>query len=402
MFYMKILFFISSLENGGAERAMSNITTHLPAGVEADILVNSVSENDYPTNANIISLGMEPSLNKNWKYQLKALCKRIPKLYSLKKHSHYDACISFIDSANMCNILTGRRYCKTIVSVRTTISQYKSYTYRYIIKPLARILYNRADWVVAVAQGVERDLIENLNVRPVCVKTITNGYDIADIQKMCLLSDGRWAHLLKDAFVYTTSGRYSFEKGQWHLIRAFSKVVSVCGDNVRLVLMGEGAEEGYLREIIRINNLEDKVIVLPHQKNPFSVLHESNVFIMPSMYEGYCNALCEALICGLPCIATDFRSSAREILAPDTPFDYQLQTGIEYAAYGVLTPVCSGTRYKGDEPLEEAEEYLAEAMIAFYKDRELLEGYQNKALVRGKQMDINAKAQEWMDLVSDR
>lgn len=399
---MKILFFISSLENGGAERALSNITTHLPSGVEADILVNSVSDRDYPTNANIISLGMPPSLNKDWKYQLKALFKRIPRLYSLKRKNHYDACISFSDSANTCNIITGRRYCKTIVSVRTTISQYKSCTYRYIIGPIARLLYNRADCVVAVAEGVKSDLIRNLNVKPERVKTITNGYDVADIKRMSLLSGTQNISLLKGFFVYVTSGRYSFEKGQWHLIRAFSKVADVCGNNVRLVLMGQGVEENYLREVVQINNLEDKVIILSHQQNPFCVLHRCNVFVMPSMYEGYCNALCEALVCGLPCIATDFRSSAREILAPDTPFDYQIKEGIEYASYGVLTPVCSGRRYKGNEPLESAEERLADAMIAFYQDKERLKEYQDKALIRGTQMDINVKVQEWLRLVADR
>lgn len=399
---MKILFFISSLENGGAERAMSNITTHLPAGVEADVLVNSVSESDYPTSANIISLGMESSLNKNWKYQLKALCKRIPKLYFLKRHNHYDACISFMDSANVCNIITGKKYCKTIVSVRIKISQDKSWTYQYIVRPLAHLLYNKASYVVAVAEGVKKDLVENLKIEKNRIMTITNGYDIAEIRNKSLNSNNQNVLRIKNSFVFVTSGRYTFQKGQWHLIRAFSKVVSACGDNVRLVLMGQGREEDYLREVIKYNDLGDKVIVLSHQQNPFCILHQSDVFVMPSMYEGYCNALCEALICELPCIATDFQSSAREILAPDTPFDYQLQTGIEYAAYGVLTPVCSGTRYKGDEPLEEAEEYLAEAMISFYEDRELLEEYQNKALVRGKQMDINAKVQEWMNLVSDR
>ena len=400
---MKILFFISSLENGGAERAMSNITTHLPPEVEADILVNSVSDRDYPTNANVISLGMEPSLNKkSWKYQLKALCRRIPKLYSLKKRNGYDACISFMDSANICNIITGNKYCKTIVSVRTKLSQNKSLTYRHIVRPLVSLLYNRADFVVAVAEGVKKDLIENLRIKQDHIMTITNGFDAADIRKMSLFSDRQAFFLPKGSFVYVTSGSYTFPKGQWHLIRAFSKVAANCGDRVRLILMGQGVLEGYLQEVIKANNLEDKVMILPYQHNPFCVLHQSNVFVMPSMYEGYCNALCEALICGLPCIATDFQSSAREILAPDTSFDYQINKGIEYAAYGVLTPVCSGILYKGNEPLEYAEECMADAMIAFYKDQELLRRYQDKAVLSGRQMDINEKVREWMELVSGR
>lgn len=397
---MKILFFISSLENGGAERAMSNITTHL-SGVEADILLNSISEYDYPTQANIISLGMKPSIHKNCIYQIRALCRRIPKLYFLKKRNHYDACISFMDSANICNIITGKKYCKTIVSVRIKISQDHSPVYRYFVKPLASLLYNRADCVVAVAEGVRQDLIKNLRIKPENVTTITNGYDVADIRRKGRNIGQKIFQTTEKKFVYVTAGRYSFQKGQWHLIRAFSKVVRECGDNVCLILMGQGEDEDYLRQIIHANNMENKVIILPHQKNPFGIISQSDVFVMPSMYEGYCNALCEALICGLCCIATDFQSSAREILAPDTPFDYQMKEGIEYAAYGVLTPVCSGKRYKGNEPLESAEEYLAEAMISIYKDAKRLKEYQDKALIRGMQMDINAKVQEWLRLISD-
>lgn len=398
---MKILFFISSLENGGAERAMSNITTHLPLGVEADILVNSVSKNDYPTNAHIICLGMSPSIDKNIRYQLRALCKRIPALYSLKKKKQYDACISFMDSANVCNIITGKKYCKTIVSVRAKLSQDNAWTYRYFVRPLVSLLYNKASYVVAVAEGVKEDLIRNLRVKPENIQVITNGYDAADIKRKCLFPNGQNIFAEDDTFTYVTSGRYTFQKGQWHLIRAFARAVSICGNKLRLILMGQGEEEGYLRKVVQANGLEDKVRILPHQKNPFSILNKSDVFVMPSMFEGYCNALCEALICGLPCIATDFQSSAREILAPDTAYDYQVKTGIEYAAYGVLTPVCSGIRYKGNEPLEKAEEYLSNAMISFFQDKELRKKYADKALIRGEQLDINEKVLEWIKLVQD-
>ncbi len=397
---MKILFFISSLENSGAERAMSNITTHLPEGVEADILLNSVSDHDFPTDANIISLGMQPNCKKDLKYQLIAFGKRIPKLYQLKKKNHYDACISFMDSANICNILTGRKYCKTIVSVRVKIAQDKSFAYQYIVKPLASLLYNRADYVVAVAEGVRRELIDTMKIKETHVKTITNGYDVQVIEEQANRdADIEWKRF-EGKFVFATSGRYSYQKAQWHLIRAFSRVAEVC-DNACLLLMGYGQEEKYLREMIEAMGLKERVILLPYQRNPFAILKKCDVFVMPSMFEGYCNALCEAMICGLPCIATDFQSSAREILAPETDYQYQLMDGIEYASYGILTPVCSGTRYKGLEPLEKQEDDLAKAMITLYQDSGLLRHYKEQALERGKQLDINTKVREWLTLVEE-
>lgn len=119
------------------------------------------------------------------------------------------------------------------------------------------------------------------------------------------------------------------------------------------------------------------------------------------MFEGYSNALCEALICGLPCIATDFQSSAREILAPDTQVTYQNIDKVEYAKYGVLTPVCSGKKHSYKEPLEKEELLLAEAMRSLCQDVNVEECYKKAALERGIQLDIYKKVDEWIALVNE-
>ncbi len=396
---VKILFLISTLTNGGAERAMSNITTHLPEGVEADILLNSVSDFDFETDANIICLGMKPNVEMGLKYQLIATCKRLIKLRQLKKNNNYDACISFMDSANICNILTANKKCKTIVSVRVSIKNDKSFSYRYIVSPLVKAFYNKADYIVAVAEGIQKELIDGFGLQAHKIKTITNGFDIKKINQLAQKNiDIRKE--LEHKFVYISSGRYTTQKAHWHLIRAFSMVAKK-HDDVVLLILGQGEEKEYLEEIIQQNALNGKVLLIPFCTNPFPILNKSNVFVMPSMFEGYCNALCEAMICGLPCIATDFQTSAREILAPDTEYEYQLTEGIEYAVYGILTPVCSGIKYRNNEPLEPAEGYLAEAMLTIYSNKELYEKYRNLAIERGKQLDINIKVNEWLKLVSE-
>jgi glycosyltransferase involved in cell wall biosynthesis len=281
------------------------------------------------------------------------------------------------------------------------IAQNSSFTYKWIVGPLVRLLYNKADRVVAVSEGVREALITKMKIRPNIVKTITNGFDVDEIRKQALLETDGMKKIPNNKFIYVMTGRYSYEKAHWHLIRAFAEVVRQCGDEVYLILMGKGKEEAYLRQVISENKLENFVELMPYKKNPFAVLKQCNVFIMPSMFEGYCNALCEALICGLPCIATDFRSSAREILAPDTPYENQVTDRIEYAEYGIITPVCSGTRYRGNEPLEKAEGLLAQAMISLYKDPELLKKYQDKSGIRANQLNITEKVQEWVELVKN-
>ena len=399
----KVLFVIRELAGGGAERALSNIMMHCPPDWEIDLLMNNEDYVEFPYRGNILSLDIsEPKNRDSAIYQAWVIVKRIWYLRKIKKKNEYTACISFLDSSNIANILSGNKYCKTIVSVRVKISQDKSFVYQHIVKPLASILYNKADYVVAVAEGVKKDLVEVLNIREERVKTITNGFDAKEIEQQTMqeIEDTTILKKLDGKFVFVSTGRYSFQKAQWHLIRAFAKVSKEC-DKAHLLLIGKGTDEEYLRNVIHENGLVEKVTLLPYQKNPFAWLSKCHVFVMPSMFEGYCNALCEALICGLPCIATDFQSSAREILAPETDYAYQMTTGIEYALYGVLTPICSGTRYAGSEPLELAEVCLAKAMVRMYQDSSLLKHYKEQSLERGKQLDINIKVDEWLRLISE-
>ncbi|MBD5469534.1 MAG: glycosyltransferase [Lachnospiraceae bacterium] len=103
-------------------------------------------------------------LNGEPMFQMKSFFKRIITLKRLKRNNDYDACISFMDSANIANILTGKRHCKTIVSVRNTLSQSRSKEYKYIVNPIAKLLYSHTDKVIALSKGTEWDLKENLGV----------------------------------------------------------------------------------------------------------------------------------------------------------------------------------------------------------------------------------------------
>lgn len=95
---IKVLFVVSSLNTGGAQRVLSNIVTHLPDGWHIDILLNSSAKIVYPFKGNVISLGMkEPKDRSSWWYQLKVLLHRLWILKRLNRTRGYVACVSFFD-----------------------------------------------------------------------------------------------------------------------------------------------------------------------------------------------------------------------------------------------------------------------------------------------------------------
>lgn len=60
-----------------------------------------------------------------------------------------------------------------------------------------------------------------------------------------------------------------------------------------------------IKQKIEDNNIHDMVTFHGATKNPTMAYQKSDIFFLPSLYEGFPNVLCEAMACGLPAIATD-------------------------------------------------------------------------------------------------
>ena len=397
------MFVITSLHKGGAERALSNISQNFPDDVKCTVLLNRRTSDDYPFKGKIITLGIENEFKMSLGFQLKVFLKRLKILRKLKKSGEYQACISFMDSSNFANILSGNKKCKVIVSVRTCYAGIENKLFKWFVIPSACLLYRFADVIVPVSEAIRNELVNDMHISKDKVRVIYNAFNIRQLLDKAQqpIEDENIKEFIKDSFVYVNMGRLTREKGQSHLIRAFAKVRIHC-ENTKLIIMGDGKERGYLEGIVRLYSLENCVKILSFQSNPYRILANCNVYVFPSLREGYPNALCEAIICGLPCIAADFKSGAREILAPDTDIDYQNEDEIEYAKYGILTPMCSGKRYMEQDILEKEEELLIEAMIRIQKDKKLYERYQNAANERAVQLDIKPVMQQWMNLVNNQ
>lgn len=389
----KILFVITMLGGGGAERALCNLTFAIPSNIEYDILVSYESDHDYPHKGNVISLGMEPVGKLTLPFQIKSFLKRIVALRRLKKRNHYDACISFMDSANIANILTGKRYCRTIVSVRNTLSQSRSKEYKYIVNPLAKLLYPYADKVIALSKGTEWDLKENFGVPEKKLGTIYNGYNFDLIDKKLLENSS--VEMDDSCFYFITVGRLCEQKGQWHLIRAFSNVVQKYPE-CKLIICGKGSYDRMFQAMANAYGIRDKIIFTGLISNPFALAAKCDVFVFPSLYEGFGNVMIENMYCGLPVISTDYRYGAREILAPDTDFRIRQLDEIEMAEYGILTPVCSRKKRDIGEPLEKEEELLAEAMLLLREEPKLREKYSMRAKKRAMDFDIEQIVGQWL------
>ncbi len=133
--------------------------------------------------------------------------------------------------------------------------------------------------------------------------------------------------------VFTISARLSPEKDHAKLLRAFKQIVDESPDT-RLILIGDGVLAGELQRLTIELGLEGSVLFAGMQNNPFAILRRSDCFILSSNHEGQPMVLLEALVLGMPIIATDIDGSRGVLAGPD-------------GEYGLLVPNSVGGLVEG-------------------------------------------------------
>jgi glycosyltransferase involved in cell wall biosynthesis len=109
---------------------------------------------------------------------------------------------------------------------------------------------------------------------------------------------------LKPVTNIVSVGRLIKSKGFADLVNAFADVYKLYPE-IKLTIYGEGDERSNLENLIESLKLESHVYLPGINTNINKVLELAELFVFPSHYEGFPNALCEAMAAGLPVIASD-------------------------------------------------------------------------------------------------
>ena len=302
---MRITLVISSLSGGGAERVMTLMANYwLDKGNEVTLITLAPVDSDFfDVSSGVRRVGL--GLVKRSKGVIQGALNNLRRLWKLRREiqsSRPDVVISFVDQMNILTLLSTRGLpCPVIVSERTAAS------FRPIGKiwdELRKRVYVLADAIVVQTEGVRKPFEKMFSASRLWV--VPNP----------VVEAPRGTHeptVLGGSDYILGLGRLSQEKGFDLLLRSFAKVSSKF-PAWNLVIIGDGPEKENLFQLCDELGLMNRVSFLGRLKDPAPILRGASIFALTSRYEGFPNALLEAMAAGVPSISFDCPCGPSEII----------------------------------------------------------------------------------------
>ena len=231
-------------------------------------------------------------------------------------------------------------------------------------KNINRVLFRYFNVVpVALSKEIQRTIQEVYGLPDNRIPVVFNGIDLS----RCIVKE---SYARKDTFTVLHIGRFMDVKNHELLLRSFARFKGQHSD-ARLQLLGDGELKENMMQLAGQLNITDAVEFAGLQSNVYPWLHNADVFILPSKFEGMPMTLIEAMGTGLPIIASnvggipDMLSSQKEALL-----------------------------------IEPKEEKIIEALEMVYSDAKKREYWGRNALQRSSLFSSQAMARKYLQLYS--
>lgn len=306
----RVALFLPTLRGGGAERVLLTLAHGFAERGLAVDLVLPRAEGVYLTQVaagvRVIDLGARSVLPS------------LPALTRYLRRERPTALLSTLWHANIVAVFARR-----LARVRTRVILREANTPSRITQALPRLtrvgmpllirwFYRWADEVVAVSEGVAKDLELTAKLPRARIHVLPNPVLTPDLPRLAAepLDDPWFA--LGEPPVILGVGRLELQKDFPTLIRAFAAVRAQ--RPVRLVILGEGKERDHLESLLDGLQVREDARLPGFVANPFVYMARAGVFVLSSAWEGMPGVLIQALASGAPVVATDCESGPREVL----------------------------------------------------------------------------------------
>ena len=297
----QIIFFFPDIQIGGVEKNFFIISKYLSKFFKYTYLVNGNNiGNKLDKNIKLIKIS---KFWFNFNRRLSFIICSIKLLYiSIKVKNS----IIFSFQGNFYAILVAILLKKKII-IRSNLSPHGWQSSHFKIK-FFKFLLSKANVVIVNSVEFQREMKKKFDIN---ASTIFNPVDINELKKLSSYKK-RINFYKKNTINLINVGRLVDQKNQIEILKAFVKLNDSV-KNYRLLIIGYGPDELYLKNFIRQNKLK-KYVKIIFVKNPLKYINMSDVFILSSKYEGLPNTLLEAAHLNKYIISSNCKTGPNEII----------------------------------------------------------------------------------------
>lgn len=295
---MKILYMITGLSLGGAEKVVVDLSDQMNAlghTVKIAYLTGEVLIRPVSDKIEIIALNLNSKndlLSASIKY--KKLLKRFRPdiVHAHMVHANIFARINRV----------GAHIPKLICTAHNSNEGGKA-------RMLAYRLTNRlSDINTNVSQEATDSLISKGAFKKTNLMTVYNGINLNRFEK------NSSSEVIDQNIINLISvGRFNDQKDYPNLINAFAVLKKSINADVKLIIVGDGELRSAIEALIKDLQLEKDIILLGRRSDIPELLSQADIFVLASKHEGLPTVVIEAMACECYVVATDCGGSA-EIL----------------------------------------------------------------------------------------
>jgi glycosyltransferase involved in cell wall biosynthesis len=299
---IRILFVISDLGGGGAERAVSTLLQNIDRKKFEPMLCLWRNIIVYP----IPELTKMKVIKKNKPWHLFKVIYRTRNLIKHWKpdiiHSH----LSYVNLLTGISLISMKRPPAWIPCEHSN----PEYSMGMIMKKLLGIIYKRiANKLLTVSNGARNACIKTFLLPNEKVITLYNMIDLPAPRDIKAFYRKKRKNRISQIIA---AGRLSKQKDYPTLFRALKIIKEQMP--IKLLILGDGPLLKKLKKMASSLTIEDSVTFLGFIDDPFSIIRASDAYVMSSIVEGLPTTLIEAMACGVPVVSTRAEYGPEEII----------------------------------------------------------------------------------------
>ena len=294
---LNVVQMVASLDVGGLERYVIELTANFPESVTSTIFCLS----HEGTLFNEVAKGTQTEVGHRAVYDSFLHIPTLRQLIRYIKDHEVDVLHCHNRKAYLYGYLASRwTGCPLVLS-----------THGIIYGPSRRkivegITMRGARRIISVSNEITDELISTYNLPPQRLVTLRNGIDTRRFSP-CTVEQKQLMRsrlgLPENAYVFGTLGRVVTDKNYGLLVRAFSNLASKF-DQAHLVIVGDGDKLEEIRKLVDSLELKERVSLPGAQTDTLAWYQAFDAFVLSSLTEGTPMTLLEAGACALPCVST--------------------------------------------------------------------------------------------------